>query len=403
MKKYILLLLILLLSLIIFSYTSFVSLVLFQKREKLICMQLLFPQKVKEGESFNINVYCENCGSEDLEVFTEITIIKEDVMYRSISNIYLLKPSQRFEYSSNFSLLEGEYLIVARCIDKEIFKEFNSTIKVEKVYYPIYPIKPPSFVPAGIPIVRKYFYSVEVEYPRSLNVSQGDIIVFYIKLKNVGDLLTNLTLNFTNEIDLKLLFPKIIYKLSTNETAIFSVQANISHDKIGKYYPKFCIVSNEYSSCYTIEFIVSKSEIAERVEKLINLYENAIRNISFEVSILEKGGKNVTKIVELLNNASFYLLLAKNLYKNYLFEDSLKNIEKTKEFLSLSIYEISLLYLVTEKVPTEKIYYAIPFDFIFKIVFIVLLIILIIFAVKRIREYLKYREIFEFRLRRLKL
>jgi hypothetical protein len=191
--------------------------------------------------------------------------------------------------------------------------------------------------------------------------------------------------------------------LSTNETAIFSVQANISYDKIGKYYPKFCVVSNEYSSCYTIEFIVSKSEIAKRVEKLIDLYENVIRNVSFEVSILEKEGKNVTKIVELLNNASFYLLLAKNLYKNYLFEDSIKNIEKAKEFLSLTVHEISLLYLVTEKVPTEKIYYAIPFEFIFRIVFIVLLIILIIFVVKRIREYLKYREIFEFRLRRLKL
>jgi len=396
-KFYFALLISLLIIFLLISFNAYFSLAVNNLEKIVICANAQFPEKVNENERFSINVYCENCGSKVSEFYSEITIHNDRQIWRAISSPYTLNPSQYLFFSTNFSLPPGIYNLSIRCFSEENYKEVVGNIEVLRVPKIV---ETPS-IPAA-PIIPKH-YDVEITYPQEINVSQGDYLVFYVKVLNKGDTLDNVFLNVSSELEIKIKNPKIIAKLANNETAIFSVELNVTYDTVPKnYISYFCFVSDQLSKCFNISINVKKSELIERIENLIDFYEKVARDLSSEINKLEVSGKNVTKAKEYLEEASSHLIFAKNYLKFKFFNESLKELEEVRNYLSLAIAEVSKLYL--ERIPqVEKIYYAFPIEYVFYFLLLILLLIGIIYLIKKIRDYFKYRSLYSFSLRRLRL
>lgn len=398
LRLYILLLSFLVIIFLIFSFTAFFYFFLEIEKKDIICIHFFHPQRVYENEIFEFLVRCENCGSVSSEYYVEILIYNNNFFRRALSVPQKINPSQFIEYSVNFSLPRGFYNISVRCFSSETYKEGISNIEV--IPRPIQIV--PSTPSAPLMIPKKY--EIEVIYPKVINISQGDTISFFIKIINKGDTISNLKLNFSSELNFKLRYPLLISKLMYNETAIFFVELNVSYYIEPKnYISTFCVISNEIEKCFEIEVNVTKSELLERIEKLIDFYEKLIKDLNIEITNLEIHGKNVEFAKKYLHNASSHLLYSKNFFRFKLLEESLKELENVRKFLSLVIIEISKLYLETFQKAEERVYYAVPIHLILYFLISILIIFLLFFLIRKIREYLKYRSLYSFKLRRLKL
>lgn len=397
-KFYITLLIFLILLLFFFSYTAFFQLSLQIDQKEIICISAFYPTIVYENEIFDMLVRCENCGSISSEYYAEILIYNNNFLRRIISNIYFLEPSQYLEFSTRVSLPKGIYNVSIKCFSQTKYKESQGYIEVHP--------KPLQIVPsaASIPTLPPKKYELEIFYPKVINISQGDVINFFIKVINKGDTLNDLKLNISSELNLKTKYPLLITKLFFNETAVFLVELNVSYEITPKnYLATFCLISKEIEKCFDIEINVSKAEIIERLEKLIDFYEKLIRDLNMEITNLELQGKDIHLAKNYLENASSHLLFSKNFFRFKLFEESLKELENVRRYINLTIIEISKLYLETIPITERKLYYAIPINLIIYILLIAFTVFLIFILARKIRDYIKYRSLYSFKLKRLKL
>ncbi|MEM4915229.1 MAG: hypothetical protein QXT85_00545 [Nanopusillaceae archaeon] len=402
-KFYITLLIFLILLLFFFSYTAFFQLSLQINQKEIICINAFYPTVVYENEIFDMLVRCENCGSISSEYYAEILIYNNNFLRRIISNIYFLEPSQYLEFSTKVSLPKGIYNVSIKCFSQTKYKESQGYIEVNPKQLQIVPSITIPSIPTLPPELQKK-YELEIFYPKVINISQGDVINFFIKVINKGDTLNDLKLNISSELNLKIKYPLLITKLFFNETAVFLVELNVSYEITPKnYLALFCLISKEIEKCFDIEINVSKAEIIEKLEKLIDFYEKLIRDLNMEITNLELQGKNIHLAKNYLENASSHLLFSKNFFRFKLFEESLKELENVRRYINLTIIEISKLYLETIPITERKVYYAIPINLIIYILLIAFTVFLIFILVKKIRDYIKYRSLYSFKLKRLKL
>ncbi|MFH7903897.1 MAG: hypothetical protein QW409_03025 [Candidatus Aenigmatarchaeota archaeon] len=399
-KKYVILLIALIIIFFIYSFTAFFILSLENLEKDISCLNYNLPSEVDEGVPFQIYVNCENCGSTKKDFYVEITAYNDRrVIQRFLSTPYNLNPSQFIEVYASISLPSGTHNISIRCYTENYTREEIAQIHVRKKYFFESPIGAPiSTIPEK--------YDVEIIYPEVLNVSSGDVIDFYIKVINKGNTLSEVTFNysFADFLRLELIYPKKISKLFFNETAIFLFRLNASSNiEDNESFQDFCFISKEIQKCFKIKIVIKKLEEEKKIENLISYYENIIKELTKEIAYLESIEKDVELAKKYLENASYHLLAAKNLYRFKFYQDSIRELDATRSYIILTILEITKLNLEKLSVRVEKIYTSTPWYYILYFLFALILIFLIYYLAKKLREYFKYRDIYSLKLRRLRL
>ena len=416
MRKFTLLLLIILFSLILVWFvkiTPFFPLVLKVFQKEIIGISVILPPEIREGEESKILVICKNFGNVNLtNVYSELVItdINETIIVYRSSKLTLAKTLYPLEEKIDEYIViidrAGRYVLISKCFTEKEVVEKNLTLEVKEKIPFLQPFIPPAPPIPPPPILK--IYKVKFEYPEKLNITQGDYLVFYIKLTNEGDLIKNLRLESekVNDIDVKI-FPSFISFLERNSTMYFEVTINTTYKTaVGKYYLKFNFYSNEINQTFYIELEVLESELKKKTENLLNFYKKLLEDLKKEIADLEIKGKNMTIAIDYLSSAFKHFELAKKFYEYYLYEASLEELNIVKNFASKTILEI--IEKSIEKVP-EKVVKKIPFiDYrILIIAFLIsIIILLIVKLIKTIKEEIEKRkrlEIYTIRLRKLRI
>lgn len=400
-KLYILLLLFLIFLFFLTSFNAFTLLTLNNLEKNIVCLYSDLPFRVNENEIFEIFLKCENCGSIGSYYYAEITIYNRDrVITRIISDKHTLEPSQYFEFSTNVSLPPGIYNVTIRCLSEEVYREHTKHIEVVSKPKPI-PIR----IPSPPIILQPKIYKVEFFYPKTINVSQGDVINFFVKVTNRGDTLTDVGLNVSSIFKTKVLYPRKVARLETNESITFALEINVSYDiEPGEYVLNFCLVSKEFSDCQKTRINVFKSTLLEKIEKLLEHYESIVQDLKREVFILENQNRNVSLILEYILAAERSLEYSKRLLSYKLLEDSLKELENTRKIIASLIFEITKVQLEkTQYRKVSRVYHAIDIELIFNFLIALSILFVIYLIAKKVYRYLEFRFMYSFKLRKLKL
>ncbi len=416
MRKSFLIALIFSITLLLFYFiklTFFAPIILQVFSKKIFGISLFLPTEVFKEETFKAIIGCKNYGNLEISnVYTEIFILDQNltsVIYSEsrMENLTSLKPLEEKVDEYYITITQaGDFFVVSRCYYEDKYEEKNSTIKVkEKIPLPVPAPAPPVLI--TLPPPPAPFYKIKIEYPEEINVTQGDVISFYVKIINIGSPIKNLRLGFEEVEGIKMfVLPSEILILESNSSALFIVTLNVSYElKEGTYFLTFHFRSDKIEEDFKIKLNVFKSLIKEKVENLISFYKDLLKKIAEEIANLELKGKDMSQAKYFAEEASKHLLTAEKLYKFHLFEDSLKELEEVRKYVVKAIIEI--VDKSIEKIP--KVVAVLPFidwRIIVISILVSLLIFLIVKLIKRIKEEIEKRrmiEIYSIKLRRIRI
>jgi len=268
-----------------------------------------------------------------------------------------LNPSMRRTYSVSFlpPYLGLYYIKVKVPYDSRAVEKWGSFM----VTYtpPVIPIEIIPSAPAEEPsytIVEKVrLPSMVLEYPETVNITQGESKIFNILVKNTGNIpLSNIKLyiSTTNLIDIEI-NPKQVFKLVPNESAIFLISVDVPKTTpAGKYPFEFRVMSDEVKEEKSIELEVVPitPSIAGEINETILNYEYLISEIQHEIDSAALKGIDVTTPQDTLNKAKSGLEIAKEYYQQEKYEDAKSKLTEVKKHLEDAVYQLAVAGIVIQ-------------------------------------------------------
>ena len=321
----------------------------------------LFSENLEFRQPQRITVEFTNIGSLNFSEKIELRIYYNQngrlqlvAYYFDTENI--LKPSMSRTYSVNFyPPIYGAYYIRFRVSYGgqilEVWKAFLVTYTppqppIEIVYPPAAPAPAPPAPETGTP-------RMTIEYPDSLEITQGDTKMFGITVKNTGGIsLTNLGLSTstTNLISVEI-NPKQVFRLYPNDTFIFLISVTVPKETPGDYYPfEFEVICNQLQEARRINIaVVSLAKPAEEdLHQTILSYEYMISETQNEIDAASLRDVDTSQAQDSLNNAKTELDWAKLYYRQNRYDDVRSSLDKVKKYLEDAVYQLSVAGIVTE-------------------------------------------------------
>ncbi len=226
------------------------------------------------------------------------------------------------------------------------------------------PISFPSISLPSYPVKKEKGIEI-VEYPREINVSQGEVKLFSVKVRNNG----------TESLDAKILFETsfrtkispLSLKLLPNSSQVFLIELRIpSNARLGEHRLTLKAVGD---GCFD-ERIIKVNVFPRREEKdelknEITELRKLIEKIWLEALEAGTKGYNITKVLDFLNKSKASVELSESFLESDDIENSKKYLEEGRIYLEKAVVELSRIKSVELKIK------YVPFEF-YILIFILL-------------------------------
>jgi hypothetical protein len=183
-----------------------------------------------------------------------------------------------------------------------------------------------------------------VEYPKELLIERGWTNYFNVVVKNVGDsILNNVTVYFEGE------FPQWL-EVTTNKTDVLQISANstfivklsIPPDAEAKSYSFILYAkSQEITNSETFILRVFESKTGMMLYQLQKL-ELEIDYIKLNATKVENSGKNVSGVMDILDEAKDYIDISKNYINNEKFQEATELMISIENLIKKANYDLSI-------------------------------------------------------------
>jgi flagellar basal body-associated protein FliL len=358
---------------------------------------LIYKEYINFTDIQDITTEFANVGGSTLTEKIEIRIYwnnqsKLQEMAYYYDSQAVLQPSMRRTYSISFlpPYLGLYYIKVKVPYDSKAVERWGSFMVIYPPSSPSQVIIPPAPIPAPrapIPTVTEEagVPDIDLKYPETVNITQGESKLFSILAKNIGNVSLNnlrLYISTTNLITIEI-NPKSVFKLSPNESAIFLISVNVPKTiPLGKYPFDFVMISDEIRKAKSIELQIVSAfpSIGEEVYGTILNYEYIISEIQNEIDSAVLKGIDVKIPQDTLNRAKLGLELAKDYYKQGKSEDAKSKLAEVKKYLEDAVYQLAVAGIKVQ-LPAFT-----PIIIIVIILFVGIILALFLFLLKRIKE-----------------
>lgn len=351
----------------------------------------LYPSEVTLGDSATFETMFENTGNVNITVGIQIHVENSSLntVASFYDNNYTLRMRDTRNFSATWSPTEtGTYWVI---VNASYNSSVASNTTEENASFDVVPaaVVPVVEVPAGVgaPAPRVITYNLVLEYPESVNLTQGESSIIPIYATNYGNTaLHNLLLSVTLEDIEWEIEPNNVSVLPVNSTAVFYISVFVPSDALTKNYTlDFRLGGNEVTKTGQIIIIVSPVELCPEIERAINNYESLIDRLTKEIEKAISEGRNVSSALAHLMNAKEELELAKNAYELNNCGEAKTYLELVKEYLREAADELAKSIKPRIRFITISTWWIIGI-----VILIIGLIIIIILIAKRRKKKVKY-------------
>ena len=328
------------------------------------CTSMNFtPQPVNQSDILNIWASCENCGN---TVFTGTTLFRivnnESTV---VLNVTVSSPSSyslalaEFKNSSyNWFVTEPEgfYNATSRCVFGSGFIETTKPLVIGKPLPPTTTTTtlPPSGTPSGA-IAGAPSYELVIEAPEKTEGIAGEDIPVVAKITNTKTKVTGLKIAADWQFGY-VVSPALIESLATGKSAVFLLTLKTPLSAGGAYRVNLTATAKEAKAEKELLVNITRIEdIKQRVEKLISIYDGAVKKVLDEIDKKSKEGYGTSVSHALGKRASEALSVSKALHDAGLYEDSEAKLREVRLLLIDALEE-----LASSRKDEEKPSFAIP-------------------------------------------
>lgn len=188
-------------------------------------------------------------------------------------------------------------------------------------------------------------YRIDViEYPKELLIERGWTNYFNVVVKNIGDsILNNVTIYFDGEFSQW-------FEVTTNKTDVLQISANSSFmvklsvppDAEAKSYSfNLYSKSQEITSSKTFTLKVFESKTGMMLYQVQKL-ELEIDYIKLNATKVENSGKNVSSVMDTLDEAKDYVDASKNYINNEKFQEATELMINIENLIKKANYDLSI-------------------------------------------------------------
>jgi hypothetical protein len=339
--------------------TGLVSIGLSISSEPRICLEFLdMPLQMIQESSYNIRVGLHNCGSLVLNSTLVLEtrnlnnatrgINEEPVLNLSVDERRTIIVSWR-AYPS-----PGEYtMYVYSTYDNDSSNVIYSNFTV----LPAPPAPPSPSITPSFQVVK--ITNMSVTHPPRLNMTQDAEYIVLIKVENNGDLdIHDLYLELkSTQIATEVIFPEIKEVLEPGLSVIFTTKLKVSKELNPRNYTiEWIIRSNEMVKTGKIIGEVRILDTKEKAKDLLLYYTNLLNTIEDEINLAEKEGKNITTVIELFEDSTKELDVAKELFRLGLYESCIEHLETVR----IKIVQVVRLLVYAEYIKEPFLLPALP-------------------------------------------
>jgi hypothetical protein len=286
-----------------------------------------------EGKAITLSALAENCGNEVFDIEVELRLL--DLLNRSLftisSDTHRLEPAQAYDLFAMQWLAwpAGTYTL------RGTFS-YDGVTEVKEVpihvYVPV-PPPPPVVIPPPFIVVPVPIPDMQIGFPAEMNVTQATAYAISIAANNTGTAaLHNVTANASSEhVFIGAIQPEIVPVLKPGMVAWFALGIFIPPElEVGIYELNVTVSSDELSRSGLIRLRVHTLPIREKAAHLLTYYRFVLEKLETEIKRLEAAGWNVTLARTYWRAARTAFDVAKALYANMLYEESIKKADEVR-------------------------------------------------------------------------
>jgi len=205
-------------------------------------------------------------------------------------------------------------------------------------------------------------YRIDViEYPKELLIERGWTNYFNVVVKNIGDsILNNVTIYFDGEFSQW-------FEVITNKTDILQISANSS------FMTKLSIPPDAEAKSYSFNLYTKSQEITNSKTFTLKVFESKTGMMLYQVQKLEleidyiklnatkveNSGKNVSSVMDTLDEAKDYVDASKNYINNEKFQEATELMISIENLIKKANYDLSI---APPKIPLLDTGYSFSYD-----------------------------------------
>ena len=200
-----------------------------------------------------------------------------------------------------------------------------------------------------------------IEYPKELLIERGWTNYFNVVVKNIGDsILNNVTIYFDGE------FPQW-FEITTNKTGVLQISANSS------FMVKLSVPPDAEAKSYSFNLYTKSQEITSSKTFTLKVFESKTGMMLYQVQKLEleidyiklnatkveNSGKNVSSVMDTLDEAKDYVDASKNYINNEKFQEATELMINIENLIKKANYDLSI---APPKIPLLNTGYSFSYD-----------------------------------------
>ena len=196
----------------------------------------------------------------------------------------------------------------------------------------------------SIDIVLAEYRIDAVEYPKELLIERGWTNYFNVVVKNIGDsILNNVTIYFDDEFSQW-------FEVTTNKTDVLQISANSS------FMVKLSVPPDAEAKSYSFNLYTKSQEITSSKTFTLKVFESKkgmmlyqvqkleleIEYIKLNATKVENSGKNVSSVMDILDEAKDYVDASKNYINNEKFQEATELMINIENLIKKANYDLSI-------------------------------------------------------------
>jgi len=196
----------------------------------------------------------------------------------------------------------------------------------------------------SIDIVLAEYRIDAVEYPKELLIERGWTNYFNVVVKNIGDsILNNVTIYFDDEFSQW-------FEVTTNKTDVLQISANSS------FMIKLSVPPEAEAKSYSFNLYTKSQEITSSKTFTLKVFESKkgmmlyqvqkleleIEYIKLNATKVENSGKNVSSVMDILDEAKDYVDASKNYINNEKFQEATELMINIENLIKKANYDLSI-------------------------------------------------------------